>query len=146
MKVLIALDHSSSSRQAARVASTLLGPVGAEFLVINVAQVPLAWGGASHGFGAVTPLELDTAGPAYEAEQREEIGAEAEAAGIPEPDVEVVAGDPVTEICEAAERHAVDVVVVGSHDRSVLSRLLDPSVSAGVVRSSSRPVLVVNET
>ena len=44
----------------------------------------------------------------------------------------------------AAEEHDVDVVVVGSHDRGMLSRLLDPSVAAGVVRGTYRPVLVVS--
>ena len=47
-------------------------------------------------------------------------------------------------IAAAAEEHDVDVVVVGSHDKSALRRLFDPSVAVGVVRATSRPVLVVS--
>ena len=43
-----------------------------------------------------------------------------------------------------AEDNEVDVIVVGSHDKSVLRRLVDPSVAAGIVRETYRPVLVVS--
>ncbi len=55
-------------------------------------------------------------------------------------------GDAVECICAAAEEHDVDVVVVGAHDKGFLRRLLEPSVSAGVVRGTHRPVLVVSGT
>lgn len=143
MKVLVALDETPTSLHAASVVARLLGPLGAEFLVVNVAQVPVPWVAASHGFGAVMPLQLDVADDEHRAELEEAMAARADAAALPVSDIDVVAGDPVTEICAAADRHDADLVVVGSHDRSALSRLLDPSVSTGVVRATSRPVLVV---
>jgi nucleotide-binding universal stress UspA family protein len=36
------------------------------------------------------------------------------------------------------------VIVVGSHDKTLLRRLIDPSVAASVVRDTHRPVLVVS--
>ncbi len=145
MKILIALDQSLESRHAARTAVGLLGPTGADFLVINVAPVPVARSGSSLAFGAVASLEMGALGADHEAEQRDDIEAAAAAAGIPGSDIEVVTGNPVIEICEAAERHAVDMIVVGSRNRPLLRRLLEPSVSSGVIRGSSRPVLVVSE-
>ena len=53
-------------------------------------------------------------------------------------------GDPAKAICDAAEECDVDVVVVGSHDKGVLRRLIDPSVAQAVVCGTDRPVLVVS--
>jgi nucleotide-binding universal stress UspA family protein len=45
-------------------------------------------------------------------------------------------------ILEAAHQHGVDVVVVGSHDRSWLSRLFAKSVSTEIVKRADVPVLL----
>jgi nucleotide-binding universal stress UspA family protein len=142
MKVLIALDESEASLRAARAAVELFSPAGAEFLVINVATVSTAWV-SPLGFGAVGPL------PPSEVFRPEglaapEVEQRAEAVGVDDPEVLTTTGDPVRRICAAAEEHDVAVVVVGSHDRGGFSRLLDPSVAAGVVRGTYRPVLVVS--
>ena len=68
------------------------------------------------------------------------------AAGADPTEVLRPTGDPVECISATAEEHDVDVVVVGAHDKGFLSRLFDPSVSAGVVRGTHRPVLVVSGT
>lgn len=52
-------------------------------------------------------------------------------------------GRPVQSIVEYAEDHDVDHVVVGSHGRSGVSRILLGSVAEGVVRRSPVPVTVV---
>jgi hypothetical protein len=57
----------------------------------------------------------------------------------------VQAGDfgtvyPITPV----ELHDVDVVVVSSHDKVMLRRLLDPSVAQAVVQGTYRPVLVAS--
>jgi nucleotide-binding universal stress UspA family protein len=52
-------------------------------------------------------------------------------------------GAPHREICAYADDVAADVVVVGTHGRTGLSRTLLGSVAARVVRSSTVPVLVV---
>lgn len=148
MKVLIALDESPVSARAARVAARLFGPVpDAEFLVVNVAAVPAAWT-SGIGYGVVEPLAIDPRWLAPEGLDDDERAltaqADAEAAGVPDPEVIVRSGDPVRQICAAAEEHAVDVIVVGSHDRTALRRLFDPSVAAAVVRDTYVPVLVVS--
>ena len=52
-------------------------------------------------------------------------------------------GDPAHAIVRAAAACGADVIVVGSHDRSWLSKLFTPSVAAAVVSESSIPVLMV---
>lgn len=69
---------------------------------------------------------------------------QAEAAGVPDPEALVDVGDPASIVCQAARLHGIDIIVVGSHDKSALRRLFDPSVAAGVGRGTDLPVLVVS--
>lgn len=143
MKVLIALDDSSVSMRAAREAARLFAAADPEFLVVSVTPLPVMWAGGL-GYGAVAPLMMDPSWlePTEEAEQ--DLASRAEAAGVADAEPHTASGDPVSVICRAAEEHDVDVIVVGSHDKSALRRLIDPSVAAAVVRETHRPVLVVS--
>jgi nucleotide-binding universal stress UspA family protein len=52
-------------------------------------------------------------------------------------------GDPTTSILRTAEEHNVDVIVVGSHHKSWLARLIEGSVADNVAHQATVPVLVV---
>lgn len=52
-------------------------------------------------------------------------------------------GDPGTSVIEAAEAEGADLIVVGSHARGPVGRLLLGSVSSHVVESGRRPVVVI---
>jgi nucleotide-binding universal stress UspA family protein len=54
-------------------------------------------------------------------------------------------GDPVREIVAFAQREQVDLIVMGSHGRTGLSRLLMGSVAEGVARRAACPVLIVKQ-
>jgi universal stress protein A len=56
---------------------------------------------------------------------------------------EVLSGIPARKIAEYARRHRIDLIVVGSHGRTGVSRALLGSVAEAVVRRSPCPVLVV---
>ena len=143
MRILIALDESSVSARAARVATQLFA-ADAEFLVINVARVPAPWVGAA-AYGVVAPMpSIDPAAFEPDDSSESDLMARAEELGVPAAEAITEAGDPVAVICAAAEEHGADVVVVGSHDKNALQRLVDPSVAAGVVRGTHLPVLIVS--
>ena len=144
MKILIALNESPVSERAAREAVRLFSGADAEFLVINVTRFPLMWGGGGYGYGMVAPLAMDPAWLPDDGTVENDLVARAEAAGLSDAEALTATGDPVRLVCLAAEEHQVDVIVVGSHDKSVLRRLIDPSVAAGIVRDTYRPVLVVS--
>jgi nucleotide-binding universal stress UspA family protein len=55
-------------------------------------------------------------------------------------------GDPAESIVAAAEAESADVIVLGSHGRGRLGRMLLGSVSSQVAGTSSVPVLVVSAT
>ena len=153
-RVLIAVDDSDVSVEAARTATELFGP-DAEYLVVNVAEAGLA--SSTVPFGFVAPYD-PAAGVALGYGSAEEIvAAEQEALDVAEQvaetvaqqaDVEAaqvvsVAGDPASAIVQAAHEHHADVIVVGSHEHGWFARLFDGSVRADVVRTADIPVLVV---
>lgn len=59
-------------------------------------------------------------------------------------EVELEVGDAAGEIVELADARKADLIVVGARERSLLERLLEPSVSAAVERRAHRDVLVVH--
>ncbi len=54
-------------------------------------------------------------------------------------------GSPVAEILRFAEEENVDLIVMASHGRTGLSRLLMGSVAEAVVRRANCPVLIVKQ-
>ena len=64
------------------------------------------------------------------------------ARGVPATD-DVLTGEPATAILEKAREKDPLLVVVGSHGRNGLARLLLGSVAERIVRNAHRPVLVV---
>ena len=57
--------------------------------------------------------------------------------------LEVAVGHPAEQIIYDADRHGVDLVVVGDRGRSKFARWLLGSVSKQVVQYAGRPVMVV---
>ena len=72
------------------------------------------------------------------------VASRAEAAGIPV-ETEVVAGNPSQKIVRTAEERDCDVIVMGTHGRAGINRLLLGSVSEAVVRRSNVPVLTIRD-
>ena len=126
MKVLVAFDDSSCSRAAlARVADA-------------------AWArDASVVLLTVLPAALE------EAAQRAEIRLRAAGDALRAKGLVVATrvrrGDPELAIVDAAEEERADLVVVGSHGRSGVSRPLLGSVASHVVAHCRRDVLVVHD-
>jgi nucleotide-binding universal stress UspA family protein len=157
--VLIAVDDTESSVKTARKAYALFGD-SASYLVVNVAdRSPLIWGGDALVWGIGYPVmmgptmgvegvpvgtdasaaEVDNAPINAAIQVAREV---ADEANIPNPQIVGEVGDPASAILEAAHHHQVDVIVIGSHDRSWFSRLLVPSTADAVVRETDISVLI----
>lgn len=63
-------------------------------------------------------------------------------AGV-DPSMIVVAGHPVTSIVRVAQEENADLIIMGTHGRRGWRRALAGSVADGVVRATTKPVLVV---
>ena len=53
-------------------------------------------------------------------------------------------GDPVAAILEIADEVDADLIVLGSHERSLIERALGISVSGAVARKAHRDVLIAH--
>ncbi|MFB6116854.1 MAG: universal stress protein [Candidatus Nanosalina sp.] len=56
----------------------------------------------------------------------------------------VTEGDPAEEIMDYSKGHAIDLIVMGTHGRTGLSRILKGSVTEEVMRKSRKAVLAVD--
>ena len=138
-RILVPTDGSDVADAAAAHAVALAAAVGADLHVLYVVD--------ADAMGLVRPSQLDvdevrtslseagerTAGAVADA--AEEAGVEAETV--------VRVGAPDEAISEYAEEAAVDVIVMGTHGRSGLDRVILGSVTERVIRGSKIPVLAV---
>jgi nucleotide-binding universal stress UspA family protein len=142
MKILIAVDESSYSERAVEFAAQMRWPAGSTVLVASVVASPPP---ASAALDAPTAAELLSA---LEQDRRRHQSLIDRAqdrlrrAGFCV-DGRLLAGDPREQILEAIEREQVSLLVVGSHGRTGLARILLGSVSSHAVAHAPCSVLVV---
>jgi len=65
------------------------------------------------------------------------------ACGAPAVTAEVVGGIPWIEITERSEREAIDLIVMGSHGRGLVARMLLGSETENILHHAHSPVLVI---
>jgi nucleotide-binding universal stress UspA family protein len=138
--VLIAVDGSKPSLEAARMGLKIAKAVGASVEIANV----LVYGGsggtgaaATYWYSALPKLREDARSTLSQAVR------EAENAKVPF-EAKVLEGhDAAVAIVQEAEEVGPKMIVVGSHGRTGISRVLLGSVAEKVVRLAPCPVLVV---
>ena len=135
--ILLATDGSPASEGASDEAIDLAIQVGARLLVVSVLA-----GAASRTAGSTG----EAVGPADSRDslttKAQALAQRAKAAGC-DATFLVWDGEPGEAIVAAADSENADLIVVGSHGRSGVSRFLIGSVSDFVVRHAHCPVMVV---
>jgi nucleotide-binding universal stress UspA family protein len=144
IRVLVAVDETEESVRAAEVAHRLFGE-GAEYVAVNVAVMVsdptvLPWWGA--GWGVSYPITYGSAwtyrstAPSGVSAAETEVDAAtdearsvADRSGLTGAEAVGEVGDPAEAVLRVAEERAVDVIVLGTHDRGWFDRLLHPSVT-----------------
>jgi nucleotide-binding universal stress UspA family protein len=143
-RILFAGDLSRHSRGTFGAARSLAGESGAHLHVLNVVEPVLVAAPPGPAEGARLPAILPADTPAH----REEIEGQLRAFYRSDPPIGVgylvKHGNAADEILRAADKVDADLIVVGTHGRSGLDRLVCGSVAESVMRRSSRPVLVVH--
>lgn len=143
-KILIPTDGSTLSAQAANAGITFARSIGASVVALNVTQ-PFA---ATIGFDgmaaayAITDEDYEKAASEQADKYLSNIVDRAQTAGVPA-ELRAVSNFNVADgIVQAAEENACDLIFIGSHGRSGLSRLLLGSVTAKVLSLATIGVLV----
>ncbi|MBF0680278.1 MAG: universal stress protein [Devosia sp.] len=144
--LLIATDGSELGDKAVDAGLDLARTYGASVTIITATD-PVATGIGSGGFGTMD------AGPiiarleeTYRAEADKLLAAakaKADAAGIAAKTVHAARSRPADAILEAAKAENADTIIMGSHGRRGLKRLLLGSQASEVLSHAGVPVLIV---
>jgi nucleotide-binding universal stress UspA family protein len=131
--ILVPTDFSTASDAALPHAEALARQKSASLLILHVEEPPLAYGAGELYYGLPEPSS-------------ERILKMLEEVKPTDPSVpfthRLTMGDPAGEIVRIAAEEGVDMIVLGTHGRSGISRMLMGSVAEGVVRRAPCPVLV----
>lgn len=133
-KILFPTDFSVLARTALEMATSLAKQRGAKLMIVHVEEPPIAYGGGELYYGVAEP-------------DRQEIKKMLSEVLPTDPDVgyehRLLIGSPATSIVQLADSENVDMIVMPTHGRTGLMRLLMGSVAEEIVRKAKCPVLTV---
>jgi nucleotide-binding universal stress UspA family protein len=140
--ILLPTDFSECGNFALSYAASLARTFNASIICLNVIEPIVPTVGYS---GMTEPLPIaDIAEQLEDSAERElpKLAECDECAGLNVEEM-VVHGEAASEIVRVAKERAVDLIVISSHGRTGLGRILFGSTAEAVVRHASCPVLVV---
>ena len=132
--IIFPTDLSSSSDAALAHATSLARDMRAKLLIVHVEEPPMAYGPSGemyYGIPAPNPAELLRMLHAVRPEDPEVAF-----------EHRLLPGDPAGAITELARKENADLIVMGTHGRTGLVRLLMGSVAEAVVRRAKCPVFI----
>jgi len=131
-------DFSEHSANAFQFACALAHDFGARLIVLHVEERPLiAYPGVAMAPPPLPPSKEERVALLAKLQQVRSSDAEIQV------EHRLEQGDPTTGILEVAQEVSCDLIVLGSHGRTGLNRLLMGSVAEGVMRAAPCPVLTV---
>jgi nucleotide-binding universal stress UspA family protein len=136
-RILIAVDRESVSSRAVDIALDLAASLKADVSIVHVMTPPVTYGTPSGLPNSELMALARQEGSKLLAELRQNPALPALAHAFLE------AGDPTTEIVRTAKEWPADVIVVGSHGREGVARMMLGSVAESVIHQAPCPVLVV---
>ena len=139
-RVLAPTDFSDASIKAIDLAVNFANFLKAELHLIHVVDMPALKGYASV-YSEFLQLELDQPSKLNVDSTLKQMLANKQLAGNLK--VASLLGEPVDEILGYADKQAANVIVMASHGKKGLQRLLLGSVTAGVVAQSRIPVITM---
>jgi nucleotide-binding universal stress UspA family protein len=132
--ILHPTDFSEASAEAFRVACSLARDHGARVVVLHVMPLPIAF--SDTAVEALNPVRCRE-------ELSESLMQVRPPEGVPPVERRLGEGDAGAEIVRLAGELGCDLIVMGTHGRSGLKRLLLGSVAEEVLRKAPCPVLTV---
>lgn len=139
-RILTAIDFSENSECAFDYALTLATKFNAELTVIHVINEPVDLRGFYVPHISFEQLEKEIEDSAV---KMMETFCSSKAGSFSNYKTSIVTGIPYEEITAAAVKLDASLIVIGTHGRTGLDRLLFGSTAERVVRSAACPVLTV---
>ena len=141
-KILLPTDFSGCANYALPYAAAIARATGATIVCLHVVEPIVPAVGYS---GLAEPMPIADISEQLEDSAERELPQFAECDELNGLEVEevIVHGDPAAEIVRVASEREVDLIVVSSHGRTGLGRIIFGSTAEAVVRHAICPVLVV---
>jgi nucleotide-binding universal stress UspA family protein len=135
-RILFPTDFSHTGDAALGMAAALARDNDATLYIVHVQEPPAFYGGGEMYYGMLDPTADELAKMLHAV-----VPADAEVSH----EHHLITGDPATALVEFADSRDIDLIVMGTHGRGGLSRLLMGSVAEAVVRRANCPVLTFKQ-
>jgi len=140
-RILIATDGSAAAHEAVELGVELARDEGAETIFVHA--VPRYHMVSMNGFGLMGQVPYEPTD--WDEEVLDGAKTVADREGVTA-GTALLRGDPIMEIVRHAEAIDADLIVVGSRGHGAIVSALLGGVSRGILRASTRPVLIVRAT
>ncbi len=141
-RIICPVDFSEGSDSALEHAAGLARKLGVELELVHIYQVPAL----AMPDGAVLASPTYLANLTSRAQQELEVKRAQVAGQGLQVTTTLLQGDPADSIVEHADKRGASLIVMGTHGRTGLSRMLLGSVAERVVRCARVPVLTVRNS
>lgn len=132
-RILIAVADDPTAEQASKTGLDLARTLSATVAFVHVVEIPVPIAGGA----GIPGIEKDHVADESAQSAFARCGANAPAAKI------VAIGAPADVIVKVAHEWSADLIVLGSHGRGGLARMMLGSVAESVARHAPSPVLIV---
>ena len=136
-KIMCAIDFSEHSEAALGYATSLARDSDAELHLVHAYEEPYGFAEAGIAAAAIPPVDL--------APEREKFEAVVPTDSTVRFQRKFIVGHPSDVLIDYAKDEHMDLIVMGTHGRTGLERLLMGSVAEVVVRRASCPVLTIKQ-
>jgi nucleotide-binding universal stress UspA family protein len=135
-KILFPTDFSHTGDAVMEMATALARDTGAILLIVHAEEPPSAYGGGELYYGIPEPSRDDLRKMLHKIEPTDST--------VPY-EHRLISGEPARAIVRLAKDEDVDMILMGTHGRTGLSRTLMGSVAEAVVRRAECPVLTYKQ-
>lgn len=135
-KILFPTDFSHTGDAALALATSLARDTGATLVFVHVEEPPVAYGAGEMYYGLPHPATDDLKRMLEKVRPTDDR--------VP-CEHHLITGDPPGAIARFAEEQQIDFIVMGTHGRTGLSRLLMGSVAEAVIRKAPCPVITFKQ-
>ena len=135
-RILFPTDFSHTGDAALAFATSLARESDGRMIIVHVQEAPMAYGGGEMYYGIPEPSTNELMDMLHDVKPTD--------SSVPV-EYRLTTGDPADAVVRLAEDDNVDLIVLGSHGRTGLTRLLMGSVAEAIVRKAHCPVLVYKQ-
>jgi len=140
-KILFPVDFTFSTDKILPYVREMAQTFDAKLYIIHVVRSAEEFAGFDMGAAWYSSLERDLMKGAEKSMKR--LAAE-KLDDLGEVDTHIAVGDVVDEIINYVKKQGIDMIIIGTHGRKGLEKVMFGSVAEGVIKEAPCPVLTIN--